>query len=475
MFSFLRHHWFQRAEPRFFERRGVSPGRKARGRFRPMLEAFEDRCLPSLFTVSNLHNGGAGSLRSAILQANATAGADTIQFTPGLSGTIGLTSGQLIITHNLTIVGPTTGVLAVSGNHISRVFATDGGPTVTISNLTITNGNAGRGASAGAGGGIESDGALTLRNVIMTDNTCGADGGGAVNSAGARLNIISSKLANNSSDEGGAVFNGIASTAFIRNTTITTNHGGGDGDGAGIYNKGTMTIVTSTIAHNIGRGSDFFGGGIRSDGALTILASTILGNLAQGSGGGILSFGPLTIVNSTIADNTALEGPGGGGGIFLSALHSSSLAIFNCTITGNVDASANAGGIRLAGGGTPFTIYNTVVAENFATGTGSPDILGTVTAGSGNFIGSGTAALVGITDGSNGNHVGTVEAPLDPMLGPLENNGGPTLTRLPRPGSPLINAGVNAFVIGATDQRGAHRIKFGIVDIGAVEFGSTVV
>jgi hypothetical protein len=104
-----------------------------------------------------------------------------------------------------------------------------------------------------------------------------------------------------------------------------------------------------------------------------------------------------------------------------------------------------------------------------------PEIAGTVTAGSGNFIGSGTPALTGITDGVHGNHVGTRAAPLDPKLGALANNGGPTPTRLPRPDSPLINAGIDALVIGATDQRSARRIKFGIVDIGAVEFGSTKV
>lgn len=475
MFSLLRQLWIQKTEPVFVPRRRVSPGCKARGAFRPMLEAFEDRCLPSLITVSNLHNGGAGSLRSAILRANATARADTIQFTPGLSGTIALTSGELTVTHSVTIVGPTTRVLAVSGNHVSRVFTIAAGATVTISNLTITNGNAGAGRSAG--GGILNVGALTLRNVIMTDNTCGTGGGGAVKSAGIRLNIINSKLANNSSDLGGAIRNVLASTAFIRNTTITANHAGNldtGGGGAGIYNQGPMTIVTSTIAHNIGRGFVFIfsGGGILNTGALTILASTISGNLAQGIGGGIANTGPLSIVNSTIADNTALGGSGGGGAI-VSAAPGSSLAIFNCTITGNVDANGAAGGIIC--GARDVTIYNTVVAENFSTGTGSPDIAGTITAGSGNFIGSGTPALTGITDGVNGNHVGTVAAPLDPKLGALENNGGPTLTRLPRPDSPLINAGMNAFVMGATDHRGARRIKFGIVDIGAVEFGSTLV
>jgi hypothetical protein len=433
-----------------------------------MLEALEERRLPSLFTVTNLHNAGAGSLRQAIQRANTAAGADTIQFAAGLTGTIRLTSGELTIHDQVNILGPATGRLAVSGNHLSRVFNIDG--RATIVNLSIIEGN------APAGGGVLNMGFLKLNNVVMTDNS--AVNGGAVLSGGGsgglvRFTVINSKLANNSAfAKGGAVFNGIDSTAFIRNTTITTNQC--RGDGAGIYNDNmaTMTIVTSTVAHNICRrtGLGGTGGGIDNAGTLTILASTIASNLAQHQGGGILSGGALYIINSTIANNTAL-GAGIGG---ISTLFGSSLSISNSTITGNVDASGVAGrtgGISFQGGAS-FTLNNTVVAENF--GTSSPDIRATAISGSGNFIGSGDG-LVGIADGANGNRVGTVAAPLDPKLGPLENNGGRTLTRLPRPGSPLINAGVNAVLATGitTDQRGFRRIKFGIVDIGAVEFGAT--
>jgi hypothetical protein len=417
--------------------------------------------------VTNLHNAGAGSLRSAIRQANTAAGADTIQFAAGLTGTIRLTSGELTIHDQVNILGPATGRLAVSGNHLSRVFNIDG--RATIVNLSIIEGK------ALAGGGVLNMGFLKLNNVVMTDNS--AVNGGAVLSGGSgglvRLTVINSKLANNSAfANGGAVYNGIDSTAFIRNSTITTNQC--RGNGAGIYNDhmATMTIVTSTVAHNICRrtGLGGAGGGIDNAGTLTILASTIASNLAQLQGGGILSGGALYIFNSTIANNTAL-GAGIGG---ISTLLGSSLSISNSTITGNVDASGVAGrpgGINFQGGAL-FTLNNTVVAENF--GTSSPDIRATVISGSGNFIGSGDG-LVGIADGANGNRVGTVAAPLDPKLGPLENNGGRTLTRLPRPSSPLINAGFNALVPTGTitDQRGFRRINFGIVDIGAVEFGAT--
>src|SRR5438034_5239017 len=98
MFSLFRRGWSKRTSDR-----------QAVRRFRPMLEAFEERCLPSLFTVTNLHNAGAGSLRSGIRQANTAAGADTIQFAAGLAGTIRLTGGELAITDHLSVLGPATG------------------------------------------------------------------------------------------------------------------------------------------------------------------------------------------------------------------------------------------------------------------------------------------------------------------------------------------------------------------------------
>src|SRR6516225_3437124 len=93
------------------------PKRHQRQHFVPRLEALECRTLPSTFTVLNLADSGPGSLRQAILDANAQPGADTIQFAHGLHGTIALTSGELDITDDLTIDGPGAGRLAVSGNH----------------------------------------------------------------------------------------------------------------------------------------------------------------------------------------------------------------------------------------------------------------------------------------------------------------------------------------------------------------------
>src|SRR5262249_35839061 len=86
------------------------------------LEPLEDRCVPSTFTVSNLNDAGPGSLRQAVLAANASPGADVIAFSPAVRGTLTLTSGELAVSDDLTISGPGAGRLTVSGNHASRVF-----------------------------------------------------------------------------------------------------------------------------------------------------------------------------------------------------------------------------------------------------------------------------------------------------------------------------------------------------------------
>ena len=106
--------------------------------YRPRLEVLDDRCLPSTFTVLNLLDSGAGSLRAAVVAANANPGPDAIDF--ATTGTIALTSGELDITDSLTINGPGVNALTISGNHVSRVFGLAGNPTVSIAGLTVANG-----------------------------------------------------------------------------------------------------------------------------------------------------------------------------------------------------------------------------------------------------------------------------------------------------------------------------------------------
>src|SRR5262245_38657399 len=118
-------------------------------------------------TVTNTNDSGAGSLRQAI--ADASPG-DTINFSVATPATITLTSGELVVSKNLTISGPTTGRLSVSGNGTSRVFNIGGdysAPTVTISNLTIMNGT---NTDFGGGGIYNFFSTLTITNSTISGN-----------------------------------------------------------------------------------------------------------------------------------------------------------------------------------------------------------------------------------------------------------------------------------------------------------------
>ena len=130
------------------------------------------------FTVTNLNDSGPGSLRQAILDANISVGDATIQFQSGLNGTITLTGGQLQITDNLTINGSGANILAISGNHASRIFFINSSVTVIIHGLTLKDGRDDQALIYG--GGIYNLGALTVSNSILSGNTA-AFGGGITN------------------------------------------------------------------------------------------------------------------------------------------------------------------------------------------------------------------------------------------------------------------------------------------------------
>ena len=209
--------------------------------FVPRLDVLEDRTLPSTLTVRNLHDSGTDSLRAALTTANAHAG-DTIEFANGLHGTIMLTSGELLITANVTINGPGANWLSISGNHASRVFEIAAGLNVTVNGLTITDGYALEEA-----GGILNDGSnLTLAGDVLSQNK-------AIGSA--------------SNDFNGGAFGGVldseSGTLDITNCRISNNQalGGasaiGDAIGGGIeILAGSATVSDSTISGNLAAGAD---------------------------------------------------------------------------------------------------------------------------------------------------------------------------------------------------------------------------
>jgi predicted outer membrane repeat protein len=341
-------------------------------------------------------------LRQALADAN---DGDTINFA-AWPGTIGLTSGELLVDKAITISGPGAENLAVNGNAKNRVFHVTGG-NVTISALTITNGRAFGFYPNNEGAGVLNEHAtVTLNNCTINGNVAENDGGGVCNDGTGGAAIMS-----------------------INNSTISNNSAY---YGAGICNDGRMKGAT----------------------LLQISSTTISNNSAGYDAGAILNIadtkGTATLINCTISGNSA---PEHGGGIYNHA----ALTVSNTTLTAN---SANFGGGLY--NETAVSIGNTVLNA----GTSGANIFnngGTVTSRGYN---------VSSDDGGGylngpGDQINT-----DPILGPLQDNGGPTFTHALLPGSPALNAGDPNFTPPPFfDQRGSgfDRVRNGRLDVGSFE------
>ena len=235
------------------------------------------------YTVTNTSDSGAGSLRQAVIDANAAGSDDVINFSAALSGQSIVLASEIVIANNgtLTINGLGANVLTINGGPgTNRIFYTNLGAIVTISGVTLTGGG-GTGAFSGFGGAIDViAGSLTLDRVHITGNT-------ALNS-------------------GGVFFNG--GTHQISNSTISSNIATNDCGGLRNFG-GTLTVVNSTISGNSTAFtfSGDVGGGICSEGTTTLRSVTITGNTA-GEGGGIFHNGTLNLGNTIVAGNTGVSG-----------------------------------------------------------------------------------------------------------------------------------------------------------------------
>ena len=371
------------------------------------------------FTVNSNADPGTGAcdaaectLREAVAAANANAGTDTIAFDPSVTGTITLTNGELLLSDSVQIVGKGANVLAVSGNDASRIFEIADGVTATISGLTIRNGRAPLNSTADAFGGglLNGSGTLNLSFCHVTNNK--AIGGTAANGNGGFGN-------------GGGIDNNSGGTVTIANCTLSGNIATGGnatnnlpnntphaGQGGGVYSGySTLTMSNTTISGNAANGG-----------------SNVTGNGGGAEGGGLVSFSNTTTISScTISSNTAIGGQGSSG-----------------------NGQAFGGGVS-----SPFpaiALNSSIIAGNSVNGVSafSPDASAGFS-GSFNLIGNGTD-VTGITNGTNNNQIGTSATPIDPKLGPLQDNSGPTPTRALLAGSPAIDKGTaNSFT---TDQRG---------------------
>jgi hypothetical protein len=233
-------------------------------------------------------------------------------------------------------------------------------------------------------------------------------GGIAINTSSAKIAISGFTIRNGRANLGGGIFN--AGTLTVSNTTVSGNIGRGGGSagmGAGIANAGTVTITMSTISGNTVSGpfGAGFGGGLWNIGTAIVTNSTLSGNTATSVGGGIENEGNLRVNNSTIAANT---GKYGGAGI------------------DNYSGTS--------------TLANSVVANN-----SGGNCYATISSNGYNLSSDSTCNFNGPGDLNNTN----------PMLGPLQNNGGLTQTMALLPGSPAIDSGNPS---GCTDDQG-HLLK----------------
>jgi hypothetical protein len=371
-----------------------------------------------------------------------------------------------------TIALPANSNVTLSAVHTTIYYNAVGLPLIT--SLTTIEGNGAtisRHGMAPAFGLMEvmNSGDLTLHNVTLSSGIRGVYNYGI-------LKIKNSIISNNA---GNGVING--GSLIIENSTVSDNGAGGLAHaGGGVLNSGTLTIANSRISNNA---AHYWGGGLYNTGisSTTITNSTISDNVAGARGGGVYNFlGNLTLENSTISGNSS----GWGGGL----LNTATLAIANSTISNN---SANyAGGLLNTGYCyLPFvctygtiTLKHTLISGNQATSGFEIENSSTFTANNFNLFGTGGNAVVsGFTPGPT-DIVPSI--PLAQIIGPLGDNGGPTLTHALALGSPAIDAGDPGGCRDSTgalfvkEQRGFARHVDGNndgtirCDIGAFEFGA---
>jgi CSLREA domain-containing protein len=396
------------------------------------------------------------------------------------AGTYTLTLGELEITHDLTLAGPAASTTIVDANQGSRVFAVDSGANVSLSGLTITGGFV-----AGNGGGILSDGNLTLSDDVVTANTADSasggspEGGGIAESGTGTLSVALTQITNNvarsdagvGTPQGGGIFDNSPGALTLTSSVLSGNsaHTASTGlpDGGGLAGVGADVTITGTTiegnAASLPASGAPLGGGIFMNGSsLSVSASTISGNTASGTGGvgaggGIYAKSvALTLTNATVTGNGASSGTNYGGGLYLTS--SAGGTILNSTVDAN-SASGGQGG-NLYAVSSPLGVENSIVSDG-AAATG-PDCAvssgGTITSQGHNIE---TGADCGFT--ASGDLQST-----DPKLGPLQDNGGGPQTQAFPNGSPAVDAAA-AGDCPATDERQVVRPQGAGCDIGALE------
>ncbi len=488
---------------------------------------------PSICTLRSAINAANSNMVIGGCNAGDVAEPDVINIDPSLAGaTVALTTGQLDITSSVTINGPSVGqaAFAISAGNVHRVMRIsdgyfDNAIDVTLNGLALTNGLAtGNGDDGGAlinfdenvqlttcllsgnaapseGGAISNTGVMTISDCIISGNTASSEGGAIAN--GGQMTITHSTISSNSAQRGGGLQTlASASVMNLDNVVLSDNQAR---SGGAIYALQSVAIDDSQLLNNTATGS---GGAVllRTGGSLQISNSYVSSNNAASSGGAIYSyFGSISIVESSfsgntarfggavraeLADLTAVQSTFNGniaeqGAALLGAAYYS-LTLAETTVSRNTATGATASAAVLSYG--PMIITNSTLVANLPTAIAKNDLLdlqpwrminsvlsgssgvdcvdpsGTLEQNENNLIGDGSCAA-GAANLLTG----------DPMLGPLADNGGPTLTHAVLSGSPLVDAGNNA-ACGDVDQTGMPRPIDGnsdsnpACDIGSVEF-----
>jgi hypothetical protein len=394
-------------------------------------------------------------------------------------GTLNLTN--VVVTGNRGGDGGDGIRFGATGGHGAGIY--NFGGTLTMKDCAVTNNVTGQGGngpdragSGGDGGGIYNAGTMTLTDCVVSGNRTGHAGDSPSN------------VTLTTGGNGAGIYSDSGTITLLRVTirdNVTGNGGvnpapgdfGRGGQGAGfLILHGVGKLKDCTISGNrVGlrgglNGLNGLGGGIFNNNAvLTIDGSTISDNTGDNANA-IFNFGLTSLTNSTVSGNHLIEF-----GECIYSLHT--LKISNSTITGNEGVGVRQGG-NMAD--DALVVRNTIIAGN-GIGVGGLDVQGMFASQGHNLIGNaGTGPGTHSTGfGVTGDQVGYSATPIDPHLGPLQDNGGPTLTHALLTGSTALDAGSNSLAKDAddntltTDQRGAGRFAGSGVtptaDIGAFE------
>ena len=432
--------------------------------------------------VLDIAGGTVSISHLAIAHGNAVSNAST----SGQGGGI-FDSGQLTLTDctlDHDVAGPSAGGLFVNVNS-----------SATLLNCTFNLDTAAQTSPVvdGEGGAIFTAGTLKLTDCILSNCLAGGVGGGAIFiTVNANATLTNCTLSNDKApvEDGGGIFVDDLSTATLTNCTLSDDSAANGGGGICTDGRSTLTVKQCTFSDD----SAATGGGIANvqGGTATVTESTFSNDsksafVNQGtatltactfnndsgiSGGGLENLATATVTNCTFSNDTATSTSsidGGGAIANVNAIGGATLTVLNCTIANSAAINGCSGGGILNQTGATLNLINTIVAENTATGSG-PEVAGSVNSADHNLIGDGRGMSI-VTD-KGGNLIGGNGKPvIDPRLGPLQNNGGPTQTLALLADSPAIGHADNTKAPG-TDQRGITRIDefFEVTDIGAFEF-----